>query len=129
VLLMTALPSDVSRYTQDGKIVASSIVERDSIRALFPDARDETDNPRESFCVSEADTIAIEAVRHAFMKRLDPAQDEIEIESSLTGITIAPTAPRVTVKKQPSDVGYEGIVRAFVHLTGSDRYALSVLEG
>lgn len=126
---MPALPSDIAKYTNDGKLVRSPDVDATTVLAQFADAVDEEENPRESFFRYEADAIAMEAIRFAFLKRMDPEQDEIETIESLPGFVIAPVAPKVLVKSHPSDAGYNGIVRAFVHNTETDRYALSVVEG
>lgn len=128
---MTALPSDVAKYTQDGVLVRSSPSEATTIKAIFPGAREEEESPRESFFRYESDCVAVEATRFAFLKRLGPVQEEIETATSLgpTAFTIAPVAPKVTVVDGPSENGYVGIIRAFVRTTDDDRFALSVVEG
>lgn len=126
---MPALPSDIAKFTNDGVLVRSPDGDATAIKALYADARDEEESPEETFFTSEADAIAVEAVRFAFLKRLDPEQDEIETDEPLGVFAVAPVAPKVTVKSEPSDPGYAGIVRAFVYNTETGRYALSVLEG
>lgn len=129
---MTALPEDVAAYTQDGILVRSSPSEATTIKALFPGAKEEEENPRETFFRYESDAIAVEATRFNFLKRINPQQEEIETLTSIgVGGTfpIAPVAPKVTVVDRPNENGYTGIVRAFVRTTDDDRFALSVVEG
>jgi hypothetical protein len=128
---MTANPTDVAKYTQDGVIVRSDPAQGEAVKTLFDAARDESEPPRETFFRYAAQAQVIENIRFDFLSRLAPKQDDIDVDQALglgSSITVAPYVPRFTVVENPDDPGYVGLVRAYIHRAADDRMAVQIIE-
>lgn len=130
---MSALPSDIARFTTDGIVIRAPLTQAasDAIKAEHVDAQDVGDGEIEMFFDNPADAQIMLNERFAILSRVDPVHIGIEVEESLRigdAIAITPAVPRMRVIDAERGVDEIVRVRAFAHDMETDRYSVEVMS-
>lgn len=125
---MTALPADISKYTNDGVVLTA---ENLALKAAHPDAVDLGTEELEFFFNSTAHAATMLAEKLALRSNPVPLCEGVEVEESLgigLSIPISPTVPCFRFIDEERGIDTVARTRAFAYETGSDRYSVELRE-
>lgn len=124
---MTALPSDIPRFTNDGVLLTASNA---SIKNLDPTAIDQASSERELFLDSQAHGQIVLSELFGFISPAGRIHEGVEIETSLDlggTVPLWPKAPQALVVDVSRRIDQATVIRAYSFDMGSDRFALELV--
>jgi hypothetical protein len=129
---MPATPTDIASFTVDGIVVTSptSPATSAAIRAADPTARDIGDSEIPMFFDDPADAQAMLDEKFAFVSKIAPVHEGIEVQESLglgRAVAILPTVPRFRVIDATRSIDAIVQMRAYSYNMDSGRFSVEVL--
>jgi len=121
---MTAIPSDIARYTSDGVLIT---VKDPAIKEQDPNAADTGDREIEMFFDDPEHGQYLMDELFGFIGRAGRVHEAIEIADTLelgTTITLFPAAPEARLRDDSRRMNVRAALRSYSFDMGNDAYAL-----
>jgi hypothetical protein len=129
---MPATPADIAAYTADGVVITSpaSPAASAAIRVADPTARDLGESEIPMFFDNISDAQALLDEKFAFVSKIAPIHEGIEVEESLglgRAVSILPSVPKFRVIDASRSIDLVATMRAYSFNMGSGRFSVEVL--
>lgn len=126
---MSATPTDVARYTNDGVVLTTDAATGVAIRAAHTDAQTNSPGEIEMLFDSAAVGQLFLNEKFGYLSIINPPHVGVEVDDSLgigSVIAIAPKVPCFTAVDEKSALNSLLRTRAFAHDSETDRYSVEL---